>query len=170
MENASLKGEVARLQAELGKANSKKATLSEERQKLQEQIEWHKKRFEELLRRAVWYQLQVKAGQKMSQHYHDELFEMQKGMFERGARRAEHDESYAIFRELLISGKSLTGDNLKALIDENPNADIQGLAMVAEEFGAKIDIDLITPQEKKYKVNITSEVQSVWSTNANKDG
>lgn len=144
------------------------ARLVEDKNRLEEEADHYKKRFEEQILEKVELALLVRSARAAAEHHGKELLEVTKKMFERGARRAQYDENYSVFRELLISGKTLDHDNFVALVKANPTADIRGLVQVAEEFGLEVRIDLVEkdlvkqggPILKKYNLE-TKTIQGI---------
>lgn len=144
------------------------ARLVEDKNRLEEESAHYKKRFEEMILEKVELALLVRSARAAAEHHGKELLEVTRKMFERGARRAQYDENYAVFRELLIGGKALNHENFVALVKANPTADIKGLVQVAEEFELDVRIDLVEkdlikqggPILKKYNLE-TKTIQGI---------
>lgn len=159
-ENKRLKIQVEELLKDCDSFRLKNADLAEKKKELEAEVRHYKKRFEEQVQVSVETATVLRGVRASADYYGKELLEVTRKMFERGARRAEYDESYAVFRELIIAGQPLDHDHFVALVKANPLADLRGLVRVAEEFGLKVKLDLVEkdlikqggPLTKKYRI------------------
>lgn len=140
----------AALTKELADSNFRKAELAEEKHHLKEKVEFLEKKYEKVFEELAVLKMEYSSCSAAFSHWYKVATTAQKEIIRRGSRRAQHDPEFAIIRELLHThdGK-LSADQVIAMANQHPNADLRRMVSVADEFGLKLKFDIASKELKK---------------------
>lgn len=163
----SLRAQLGHKINELGGEKLKRSELAEKNYKLEDQVQYLKTKYDKLYGEHLIAQMHMSEMKKSADGYAARAAQQLREVVARGAKRAEHDQEYAILREIIHSGNKLSEENLRIMAEKYPKASLRRLAMIADEFDMTVHPQLVEPEQEKkggtWKATAALKDLKVWA-------
>lgn len=159
-----LKTQILELTKQVHDAQMRTATVSEEKAKLEEQVEYLKAKHELTYSDQVVLNMHANELRVAAEFYAKRAETCLRIAMKRGAKRAEHDLEYAIVRELIHTNNELDAVNLRRMSEQHPKADLARLIRVAAEFDGERPLKKEENPPSEWKAESGLHEVRVWWT------